>query len=286
MAGCERRIGRLAAMIAVSAIGLGACARHEYQAMGARSYGSLKDDYPAARRHAAKSDTSPGDTSHKSMTARGADPEVLPAIRRAHVETPPPPDLSKRAVKPVEASVVASAPAPAAAPASAPAAAPPPAPPAPSEPKQAMAPVRSEPAPAPAPQPAEPKSVAPQAPQAPQAQINSARSAPPPAPPAESKPLDAKAVEALLAEGRKLFDEGRVVELRRRFIAAMSGPMPDVLLALARSYDTYYLSRLPSADAAPDMQRALVLYERAVERGSIEANADLERTRTILKIPR
>ncbi len=62
--------------------------------------------------------------------------------------------------------------------------------------------------------------------------------------------------------------------------------MPEVLLALARSYDTYYLSRLPTADAAPDMQRALVLYERAVERGAIEANADLERTRNILKVPR
>ncbi len=98
--------------------------------------------------------------------------------------------------------------------------------------------------------------------------------------------LDAAGVERLLLEGQRLFDQGRVLDARRRFIAAMNGPVPEVLLALARSYDTYYLSRLPIADAAPDMQRALVLYERAVERGAIEANADLERTRNILKVPR
>ena len=38
--------------------------------------------------------------------------------------------------------------------------------------------------------------------------------------------------------------------------------------------------------AVPDMQRALVLYERAMERGADNASADLERTRGILKIPR
>jgi hypothetical protein len=124
---------------------------------------------------------------------------------------------------------------------------------------------------------------------------------PAPAPQAEKKPLpasqarperpapqvvDPKDIERMLVEGKALFDGGQVVDARRRFVAAMNGPLPDVLLALARSYDTYYLSRLPKADAAPDMQRALVLYERAAARGAIEAMADLERTRSILKIPR
>ena len=109
-----------------------------------------------------------------------------------------------------------------------------------------------------------------------------------PSPPEAPLPqvLDAAGIERLLLEGQRLFNQGRVLDARRRFIAAMNGPVPEVLLALARSYDTYYLSRLPAADAAPDMQRALVLYERAVERGAIEANADLERTRNILKVPR
>ena len=90
----------------------------------------------------------------------------------------------------------------------------------------------------------------------------------------------------MLSEGQAFFDSGKVLQARRRFIAAMNGPNPEVLLALGRSYDTYYLSRLPASDAAPDMQRALVLYERALERGANTATADLERTRAILKIPR
>jgi hypothetical protein len=97
---------------------------------------------------------------------------------------------------------------------------------------------------------------------------------------------DPAAVAEMLAEGQTLFDQGKVVEARRRFVAAMNGPVPEVLLALARSYDTYHLSRLPTADGAPDMQRALVLYERALERGAKDAAPDLERTRSILKIPR
>jgi hypothetical protein len=90
----------------------------------------------------------------------------------------------------------------------------------------------------------------------------------------------------MLAEGLALFEQGKVVQARRRFVAAMNGPVPEVMLALARSYDTYYLSRLPTSDAAPDMQRALILYERALERGAGEAAPDLARTRGILKIPR
>lgn len=104
----------------------------------------------------------------------------------------------------------------------------------------------------------------------------------PPLPPVD----DPAAVATMLSEGLALFDEGKVVQARRRFVAAMNGPVPDVLLALARSYDTYYLSRLSTADGAPDMQRALVLYERALERGAKDAAADLERTRGVLKIPR
>jgi len=97
---------------------------------------------------------------------------------------------------------------------------------------------------------------------------------------------DPAAVAEMLAEGQTLFDQGKVVQARRRFVAAMGGPVPEVLLALARSYDTYYLSRLPTSDGAPDMQRALVLYERALERGAKEAAPDIERTRDVLKIPR
>lgn len=112
--------------------------------------------------------------------------------------------------------------------------------------------------------------------------INGSAAAEPPLPPTD----DPAIVAELLAEGQALFDAGQVVQARRRFIAAMNGPVPEVLLALARSYDTYYLGRLPSSDAAPDMQRSLVLYERALARGAPTAEPDLERTRNILKVPR
>lgn len=91
---------------------------------------------------------------------------------------------------------------------------------------------------------------------------------------------DARTVSLqLLAEGQRLFAIGKVMEARRRYFAAMDGPVPDVLLALARSFDTHYLSRLQNPDGAPDMTRAMALYERAAERGSPEANADITRIR-------
>lgn len=79
-----------------------------------------------------------------------------------------------------------------------------------------------------------------------------------------------------------MFQAGNVIEARKRFIAAMNGPIPDSLLALARSFDTFYLSKLPKSDGAPDMARALTLYERAAERGAPEAAADLERIKGTL----
>ena len=92
---------------------------------------------------------------------------------------------------------------------------------------------------------------------------------------------DARTVSLqLLAEGQRLFAIGKVMEARRRYFAAMDGPVPEVLLSLARSFDTHYLSRLQNPDGAPDMTRALALYERAAERGSAEANADLARIRS------
>lgn len=105
---------------------------------------------------------------------------------------------------------------------------------------------------------------------------------PPPAVPARPPEAgDSLATERQLEEGRKLFALGKVIDARKRFIAAMNGPIPEALLALARSFDTFYLSQLPSSDGAPDMSRALTLYERAQERGSTEAAADIERVKAI-----
>jgi hypothetical protein len=199
-------------LVAVYALGLGACVRHAEEPGYGRVYGSLKDDV---------------------VTGATSKPAKVAAV----------PAPSTRAVHAAAPAVVVAAP-----------------PAKPSQPPPQAAPVSASP------------SIAP----------GSASAVEQPLPPVD----DPTAAAKMFSDGQALFDAGKVVQARRLFIAAMNGPLPDVMLALARSYDTYYLSRLPTSDAAPDMQRALVLYERALERGATNAAADLERTRAILKIPR
>ena len=86
----------------------------------------------------------------------------------------------------------------------------------------------------------------------------------------------------LVAEGQQLFLDGKVVEARRRFIAALNGLSPEATLALARSFDTHYLYKLAKSDGAPDMQRAMQLYQSAVQRNAKDAQEDLDRVRATL----
>lgn len=81
----------------------------------------------------------------------------------------------------------------------------------------------------------------------------------------------------LLAEGRRLFGLGMVIEARKRLFAAMDGAKPDVFLALARTFDVHYLSGLQKPDGAPDMDRAMALYRKAAEQGAREALEDIAR---------
>lgn len=118
---------------------------------------------------------------------------------------------------------------------------------------------------------------------APEAQPRAAK----PAAATTAPAVDEAAVAARnLAEGRTLFAAGQVVEARRRFIAAFSGPSPAAAAwALAQTFDTHYLSALPSSDGAPDMQRAAQLYTTAIARGAPGAQADLDRVRATLSRP-
>lgn len=102
------------------------------------------------------------------------------------------------------------------------------------------------------------------------------------APPPTSKPdraaEDSRVITAeLLAEGRRLFGLGMVIEARKRLFAAMDGAKPDVFLALARTFDIHYLSGLQKPDGAPDMDRAMALYRKAAEQGAQEALEDIAR---------
>ena len=74
-----------------------------------------------------------------------------------------------------------------------------------------------------------------------------------------------------------LFKSGEVLAARERYVAALSAPLPDVLLELARTYDPNYLDRLPKSDADADLERARALYEQATSLGSKLAEQDLAR---------
>ncbi len=211
-------VGRLSCVIAVLAVGVGACARHETDA-GAPpvAMGSLKDTVPV--RAAAPP---------PRKVAAEDRPQVLPPMRER-------PTVAKVMLRPT---------------------APPPIVLAPPEPAATATPTRPRPEPPPARAPDRPTPV-----------------------------IDAAAAARLLDEGKALLEAGKVAEARARFLAAAEGPLPEVLLALARSYDTYYLSRLPASDAPPDLRHALVLYERAAERGALEAAVDAARVRRDLRLP-
>lgn len=113
------------------------------------------------------------------------------------------------------------------------------------------------------------------------------QSAPPPsaAAPAPAQPDRRLISRELVAEGQRLFSMGQVMEARKRYFAAMDGMIPEVLLALARSFDGHYISKVPHPDGVQDLVRARALYERAAEHGSKDAVADLARIKAASAAP-
>jgi hypothetical protein len=64
-----------------------------------------------------------------------------------------------------------------------------------------------------------------------------------------SVPSTTAAVEAAVT----LMNSGQVQAARKRLLALADGGSPDVLWALARSFDPTVLAQIPAADAAPDV---------------------------------
>ena len=135
----------------------------------------------------------------------------------------------------------------------------------------------------PSPQPVERREAAPAQPATLSSQTTSAPQLA--SPPSQGRPAPlAQAVRRtpvsgaqLLEEGRMLFRTGEVLAARERYVAALNAPLPDVLLELARTYDSNYLDRLPKTDADADAGRARALYEQASTLGSKAAELDLAR---------
>ena len=82
-----------------------------------------------------------------------------------------------------------------------------------------------------------------------------------------------------IQQGRELFRRGQVLRARETFLVAVTEAPASMLLELARTFDTRYLSTLTTSDGQADPQRALSLYEEAVKHGSQEAGAEIDRLR-------
>jgi hypothetical protein len=91
----------------------------------------------------------------------------------------------------------------------------------------------------------------------------------------------APAIKAALEGAATLMNSGRVQAARRRLLAVAPDSSPDVLWALARSYDPNVLGQLPAADAPPDVAEATrwyrAWYAAAVRQGLVADSVSLER---------
>lgn len=91
----------------------------------------------------------------------------------------------------------------------------------------------------------------------------------------------APAIKAALEGAATLMNSGRVQAARRRLLAVAPDSSPDVLWALARSYDPNVLGQLPAADAPPDVAEATRWYRAwfaaAVRQGLVADSVSLER---------
>lgn len=265
--------GRHAGIGVLVAFALTGCLRHEVPVTG-----SIKDDTPHVAKTTAKSSPpAPAKKPVKKTAAAAAKTEA--ATSKAATPAPAAPVAAKAAPAPV---VIPAAPKAAAAPATAPTTTVPP--------KAATAPVVAPPA---------PKAAAPAAP----APVASAAPAPPPkaatvqtpTPPAAASapavkgataapaPTDArgKAVQQI-SEARRLFDDGKVIEARKRIMATIDAAPADANHALAQTYDPHYVAKVKGGDAGADLGRALQIYTTAVQTGSKEAEPDLARLRVSL----
>jgi len=91
----------------------------------------------------------------------------------------------------------------------------------------------------------------------------------------------APAIKAALEAAATLMNSGRVQAARQRLLAVAPDSSPDVLWALARSYDPNVLGQLPAADAPSDVAEATrwyrAWYAAAVRQGLVADSVPLER---------
>jgi hypothetical protein len=77
-------------------------------------------------------------------------------------------------------------------------------------------------------------------------------------------------IEDLIREGNKRMREGDILEARQLYQKAVAFGDPEAALAMGRSYDPIYFSRIDRKNAEPDAARAFDWYRKAMDAGAAQ----------------
>lgn len=86
----------------------------------------------------------------------------------------------------------------------------------------------------------------------------------------EAKPISQPEIEDLIREGNKRMKEGDILQARDLFLKASSAGDPEAALAMGRSYDPIYFTRLDKKNAEPDPAAAFEWYRKAMDAGATQ----------------
>ncbi len=272
---CAKQVG-LGLLIAIAMTG---CLRHEMPI----TTGSLKDDTPSAHNSKPSAPAAKPAPAKKPVKKSAAAIEKAQAPKKAEAPKAPSPVATKdnrvaaSGRDKMDQGKIAAAPEPRPSVVA----------PAPRQ-SEATQPARSSVATLPpAAEKSTPAIAAPAAPIASAPPAATIAAATPPAKAAPTTMADSAQAPAVrkIADGRKLFDAGKVAEARQAYSALLTAAPGEANHALAQSFDPHYVNALKNSNAPADVGRALLLYTTAVQSGAKDAAPDLARIRQSLGLP-
>ncbi len=74
-----------------------------------------------------------------------------------------------------------------------------------------------------------------------------------------------------------MLDAGRVLQAREHLLANISLAPSEILHELGKTFDPFYLTKLPTSDVIASPKQAVSLYREALKYGANGASQDLER---------
>jgi hypothetical protein len=90
------------------------------------------------------------------------------------------------------------------------------------------------------------------------------------APVAQQRGAPQTEIEDLIREGNKRMREGDILEARALYQKAVVNGDPEAALAMGRSYDPIYFSRIDKKNAEPDAAKAFDWYRKAMDAGAAQ----------------